>query len=59
MEQQLEEKSSLFERLQQTLFKKVVDLPFFGVPNDIAVTVHSIKNIPQMRSLLKIWVFQP
>ncbi|MBD2773570.1 caspase family protein [Iningainema tapete] len=42
--------SSVLERLQQSLFKKVVALPFFGVPNDIAVTVDSIKSIPHGRS---------
>jgi hypothetical protein len=45
-QQQAPEKSSVLERLQQSLFKKVVGLPFFGVPNDIAVTVDSIKSIP-------------
>ncbi|GEM_PF-6713837 len=28
------------------LFDKVVDLPFLGEPNDIAVTVQSMKSIP-------------
>jgi hypothetical protein len=42
---------SLLERLMQRLFGKVVALPFFGQPNDIAATVHSIKNIPEGRSL--------
>ncbi|MBW4634728.1 MAG: caspase family protein [Iphinoe sp. HA4291-MV1] len=45
------EKSSLLERLMQSLFGKVVALPFFGQPNDIAVTVHSIKNVTEGRSL--------
>ncbi len=49
LEQQAEKKSIL-ERLQQRLFKKVVELPFFGEPNDIAVKVDSIKSIPQWRS---------
>jgi hypothetical protein len=51
LEQQPEKKSSVLERLQQSLFKKVVALPFSGVPNDIAVTVDSIKSIPKGRSL--------
>lgn len=51
LEQQSSQKGSLLERLQQSLFKKVVELPFFGVPNDIAVKVDSIKSIPQGRSL--------
>ena len=49
LEQQAEKKSIL-ERLQQRLFKKVVELPFFGEPNDIAVKVDSIKSIPTGRS---------
>ena len=49
LEQQAGKKSSVLERLQQSLFKKVVALPFYGVPNDIAVTVDSIKNIPKGR----------
>jgi pimeloyl-ACP methyl ester carboxylesterase len=51
LEQQPEKKSTLLERLQQSLFNKVVALPFSGVPNDIAVTVDSIKSIPTGRSL--------
>ncbi|NMG20879.1 caspase family protein [Brasilonema bromeliae] len=50
LEQQAGKKSSVLERLQQSLFKKVVALPFFGVPNDIAVTVDSITSIPKGRS---------
>lgn len=38
------------ERLMKKLFDRVVDLPFFEQPNDIAVAVHSIKNIPTGRS---------
>jgi hypothetical protein len=34
------------ERLKQKLFANVVALPFLNEPNDIAVTVHSIKHIP-------------
>lgn len=37
--------SGKLERLMQKLFGKVVDLPFFGQPNDIAVTVQSIKSV--------------
>jgi hypothetical protein len=51
LEQQPEKKSTVLEWLQQSLFKKVVALPFSGVPNDIAVTVDSIKSIPKGRSL--------
>ena len=51
LDQQPDKKSSVLERLQQKLFKKVVALPFSGVPNDIAVTVDSIKSIPAGRSL--------
>ncbi|MEH2332883.1 caspase family protein [Nostoc sp.] len=54
LEQQLEKKSSILERLEQSLFKKVVNLPFFGIANDIAVTVDSIENIPKGRSLAPI-----
>jgi pimeloyl-ACP methyl ester carboxylesterase len=35
-----------FKRLMKKLFDKVVALPFLGEPNDIAVTVHSIKSLP-------------
>lgn len=49
LEQQAEKKSIL-ERLQQSLFKKVVEFPFFGEPNDIAVKVDSIKSVPTGRS---------
>ncbi|MDJ0595672.1 MAG: caspase family protein [Pleurocapsa sp. MO_226.B13] len=48
LEQQAEKKSIL-ERLQQRLFNKVVELPFFGAPNDIAVKVDSITSIPTGR----------
>ena len=40
------EQSTLLKRLMKKLFDKVVDLPFLGEPNDIAVTVQSIKSIP-------------
>jgi pimeloyl-ACP methyl ester carboxylesterase len=48
LEQEVERKSIL-ERLQKRLFKKVVEFPFFGAPNDIAVKVDSITNIPTGR----------
>ncbi|MEQ8959386.1 MAG: caspase, partial [Coleofasciculus sp. C2-GNP5-27] len=35
-----------FKRLMKKLFDKVVALPFLGEPNDIAVTVQSIKSLP-------------
>jgi pimeloyl-ACP methyl ester carboxylesterase len=39
-------KPAAIERLMQKLFNRVVALPFFEQPNDIAVTVQSIKNVP-------------
>jgi pimeloyl-ACP methyl ester carboxylesterase len=50
LEEQPQKKSSTLKRLQQGLFNKVVELPFFGTPNDIAVKVDSIKSIPKGRS---------
>ncbi|MHC0068440.1 caspase family protein [Nostoc sp. UIC 10890] len=50
LEEQPQKKSSILKRLQQRLFNKVVELPFFGVPNDIAVKVDSIKSVPTARS---------
>ncbi|MBD2492297.1 caspase family protein [Aulosira sp. FACHB-615] len=50
LEEQPQKKSSVLKRLQQRLFNKVVELPFFGVPNDIAVKVDSIKSVPTGRS---------
>lgn len=50
LEEQPQKKSSILKRLQQRLFNKVVELPFFGVPNDIAVKVDSIKSVPIGRS---------
>ncbi|MEH1814965.1 MAG: caspase family protein [Nostoc sp.] len=44
------DRASIIERLQQRLFNRVVELPFFGEPNDIAVKVNSIKRIPTGRS---------
>ena len=40
---------SPLERLTRKLFNKTVALPFFGQPNDIAVTVDSITNISSDR----------
>lgn len=48
--QERDRNSSPIERLMQKLFDKVVSLPFFGQPNDIAVTVTSIKSVSQARS---------
>ncbi len=42
------ERASIIKRLQQR-FKKVVELRFFGEPNDIAVKVDSIKSVPKGR----------
>ncbi|BAZ08643.1 peptidase C14 caspase catalytic subunit p20 [Calothrix sp. NIES-4071] len=41
---------SIIQRLQQRLFNKVVEIPFFGIPNDIAVKVDSITSIPTGRA---------
>lgn len=43
------QQSSPLERLMQKLFYKTVSLPFFGQPNDLAATVHSIKSVSQER----------
>jgi hypothetical protein len=51
LEQQPEKESSMLERLKESLFNTVVALPFSGVPNDIAVTVESIKSLPKWRGL--------
>lgn len=42
--------TSLFSRLTQKLFNRVVEFPFLGQPNDIAVSVASIKNVSLARS---------
>ena len=47
---QSEQKSSPLDRLTQKLFNRVVALPFLSEPNDIAVTVNSIKNVSSQRS---------
>ncbi|MBD2459277.1 caspase family protein [Nostoc sp. FACHB-87] len=44
-------KASLLNRLIQNLGTQVVEFPFFGQPNDIAVKVDSIKNIPEGRMI--------
>ncbi|MFM6250458.1 MAG: hypothetical protein ACKPEQ_15140, partial [Dolichospermum sp.] len=44
-------KESTFQRLIQRLGTQVVEFPFFGQPNDIAVKVDSIKNIPEGRRI--------
>jgi pimeloyl-ACP methyl ester carboxylesterase len=40
------EKATLLKRLIKKLFDKAVALPFLGEPNDITVTVQSIKSLP-------------
>jgi pimeloyl-ACP methyl ester carboxylesterase len=42
----------IFKRLMNKLFYSVAEFPFFGQANDIAVTVDSIKNIPEGRLML-------
>ncbi|MFM5959079.1 MAG: caspase, partial [Dolichospermum sp.] len=43
--------ASRLARLIQKLGTQVVEFPFFGQPNDIAVKVDSIKNIPEGRRI--------
>ncbi|MBG1243326.1 caspase family protein [Nostoc sp. NZL] len=43
------QQSSPLERLMQKLFHKTAGLAFFGQPNDLAATVHSIKSVSQER----------
>ncbi|MBW4491242.1 MAG: caspase family protein [Trichocoleus desertorum ATA4-8-CV12] len=38
------------QALLAKLVKGAIEFPFLGAPNDIAVTVHSIKNVPHDRS---------
>lgn len=45
------EEASRLKRLMQNLCSQVVALPFFGQVNDIAVTVQSIKSIPERRKI--------
>ncbi|MBE9117676.1 caspase family protein [Lusitaniella coriacea LEGE 07157] len=42
--------TSPLERLMQKLFNRAMEKPFFGQPNDIAVTVKSIKNVSESRT---------
>lgn len=42
--------SARLKRLMQKLCTEAVALPFFGQPNDIAATVHSIKSVSVSRS---------
>ncbi|WP_207714074.1 hypothetical protein [Scytonema sp. UIC 10036] len=42
--------SSSLERLMQKLFHKAVAVPFFSQPNDIAVTVQSMKSVNMERN---------
>ncbi|NET17043.1 MAG: caspase, partial [Okeania sp. SIO1H6] len=51
LESESESRPPLIERLMQKLSDRVVKLPFFGQPNDIAVSVYSIKNVPVERTL--------
>lgn len=46
-----EGKASRLKRLIERLRTQVVEFPFLGQPNDIAVNVDSIKNIPEGRSI--------
>ncbi len=45
------EELSKVKRLTEKLFRRVVESPFSGVANDIAVTVQSIKSIPEKRKI--------
>lgn len=45
-----EEETNKIKALLAKLGKSAVEFPFFGQPNDIAVTVQSIKGVPQERS---------
>jgi pimeloyl-ACP methyl ester carboxylesterase len=47
------EKSTLLKQLIQKLFNQVIDLPFLSEPNDMAVTVQSIKSLPDG------WIISP
>ncbi|NES05216.1 MAG: caspase [Okeania sp. SIO2F4] len=51
LESESESRPPLIERLMQKLSDRVVKLPFFGQPNDIAVSIYSIKNVPVERTL--------
>jgi pimeloyl-ACP methyl ester carboxylesterase len=45
------EEANRLNRLMQKLCNQVVEFPFLGQLNDIAATVHSIKSIPEGRSI--------
>lgn len=45
------ETASKFKRLMQKLRTQMVEFPFLGQANDIAVTVQSIKSIPEGRKI--------
>jgi pimeloyl-ACP methyl ester carboxylesterase len=48
---QNEIEAALFKRLITKITDSIVALPFFGQPNDIAVTVESIQRIPKGRQI--------
>ncbi|OKH29917.1 caspase [[Phormidium ambiguum] IAM M-71] len=48
------EQVNRLKRLMQKLCSRVVELPFFGQINDIAVTVQSIKSIPEKRKITPV-----
>ena len=45
------EEGNKLKRLMKKLSRRVVEFPFFGEANDIAVTVQSIKSIPEKRKI--------
>lgn len=45
------EKASQIKRLMQKLSRRAVEFPFLGEANDIAVTVQSVKSIPEKRKI--------
>lgn len=49
LQPEVNQQSSPLARLMQKLFYKTAVLPFFGQPNDLAVTVDSIKSVSQER----------
>ncbi|HEY9852947.1 MAG TPA: caspase family protein [Leptolyngbyaceae cyanobacterium] len=51
---QAQEEANQLKRLIQKLCSRVVELPFFGQMNDIAVTVQSIKSIPERRKITPV-----
>jgi pimeloyl-ACP methyl ester carboxylesterase len=46
-----QETANKIQKLWEKIGEGAVNFPFFGQPNDLAVTVHSIKAIPSGRSL--------